>query len=406
MAKHLHFDCFSGISGDMTLGALVDAGLPFKELVRGLTLLKIEGYRLARKRVERGAITATKVNVLIEKGLRAPLTLAQISRILQKSGLPPVVKERSQAVFDVLADAEGKAHGVEPAHVHFHEVGVIDSFVDVVGGILGLHLLDIQRVTASAVNVGSGMLHSAHGALPVPGPAVAALAAGVPIYARGPERELTTPTGMALLKTVAAEFGALPSMQVRLVGYGAGTADPAQWANVLRVFIGEEADLTGTVETVVELETNLDDMNPQVYETVFSRVFAAGALDATLAPVMMKKGRPGNVLSILAPRAQAEAILAILFADTTALGVRTREVQRHVLPRRFASVRVNGKDVRIKLAEIGRGQSKAAPEYEDCKRVAEQTGRPVKDVLHEALLAYHQTPGASRARTERSRGRR
>ena len=376
----------------MTLGALVDAGLPFKDLVRGLASLKIDGYRLARKRVERGAITATKVDVLIEKGFRAPLTLAQIKRILLKSGLPPAVKERSLAVFDVLEDAEVKAHGVEPSHVHFHEVGVIDSFVDVVGGILGMHLLDIQRVTASAINVGSGMLQSAHGALPVPGPAVAALAVGVPIYAKGPERELTTPTGMALLRTVTTEFGDLPSMQVRQVGYGAGTADPAQWANVLRVFIGEEGDVSGAVETIVELETNLDDVNPQVYDTVFERVFAAGALDATLAPVIMKKGRPGNVLSILAPRAQAEAVLAVLFAETTALGVRTREVQRRVLPRRFATVRVNGNDVRIKLADIRPGQSKAAPEYEDCKRVAEQNGRPVKDILEEAMLAYRQTP--------------
>lgn len=401
MARQLHFDCFSGISGDMTLGALVDAGLPFKDLVRGLAALKIEGYRLARKRVERGAITATKVDVLIEKGFRAPLTLANISRILVKSGVPLVVKERSQAVFDVLADAEGKAHGVEPSHVHFHEVGVIDSFVDVVGGILGLHLLDIHRVTASAINVGSGMLHSAHGALPVPGPAVAALAVGVPIYAKGPERELTTPTGMALLKTLTTEFGGLPSMHVRQVGYGAGTADPAQWANVLRVFIGEEALSSGAEETIVELETNLDDVNPQVYDTVFERVFAAGAVDATLAPVIMKKGRPGNVLSVLVPPTQAEAVLAVLFAETTALGVRTREVQRRVLPRRFASVRVNGQDVRIKLADIRPGQSKAAPEYEDCKRVAERSGRPVKDILDEAMMMYRQPQRTSSARKGR-----
>ena len=393
MARHLHFDCFSGISGDMTLGALVDAGLPFKDLVRGLAALKVEGYRLARTRVERGAITATKVDVLIEKGFRAPLTLAQIARILKKSGLPPVVKDRSQAVFDVLADAEGKAHGVDPSHVHFHEVGVIDSFVDVVGGVLGLHLLGIQRVTASAINVGSGTLMSAHGALPVPGPAVAALAVGVPIYAKGPERELTTPTGMALLRTLAAEFGCLPSMQVRQVGYGAGTADPAQWANVLRVFIGEEADSPGAMDTIVELETNLDDLNPQVYETVFDRLFAAGAVDATLAAVTMKKGRPGNVLSVLVPREKAEAVLAVLFADTTALGVRTREVQRRVLPRRFASVRIHGHDVRIKLAESQPGQSKAAPEYEDCKHIAEQSGRPVKDILEEAMVAYRQAQG-------------
>ncbi len=401
MATHLHFDCFSGISGDMTLGALVDAGLPFAELVRGLAALRIDGYRLSRKCVERGAITATKVDVRIEQGFQAPLTLAQIAKIIRRSGLPPVVKERSQAVFDVLAHAEGKAHGVEASHVHFHEVGVIDSFVDVVGGVLGLHLLDVQRVTASAINVGSGMLTSAHGALPVPGPAVAALAVGLPIYAKGPERELATPTGVALVRTLAAEFGCLPSMHVRRVGYGAGTADPAQWANVLRVFIGDEPATGAAVETIVELHTNIDDLNPQVYETVFERLFAAGAVDATLAPVTMKKGRPGNVLSVLAPRERVEAVLAVLFSDTTALGVRTHEVHRRVLPRRFTSVQVQGREVRIKVAEHQPGQSKAAPEYEDCKRIAEQSGRPVKDVLEEAMLAFRRTPDGKK----RTRGR-
>ena len=386
----------------MTLGALVDVGLPFKDLVRGLTSLRIDGFRLARKRVERGAISATKVDVLIDQGFRTPLTLSQIAKILRKSGLPPVVKERSQAVFDVLADAEGKAHGVEPSHVHFHEVGVIDSFVDVVGGVLGLHLLDIQRVTASAVNVGSGMLQSAHGALPVPGPAVAALAVGVPIYAKGPERELTTPTGMALLRTLATDFECLPPMQVRRVGYGAGTADPAQWANVLRVFIGDAPASGVAVETIVELHTNLDDLNPQVYETVFERLFAAGAVDATLAPVTMKKGRPGTVLSVLAPREQVEAVLAVLFSDTTALGVRTQDVQRRVLPRRFASVQVQGGDVRIKVADHQPGRSKAAPEYDDCKRIAEQSGRPVKDILEEAMLAFRRTQAGTKRTTKRA----
>ncbi|MBP6265394.1 MAG: nickel pincer cofactor biosynthesis protein LarC [Nitrospira sp.] len=401
MATHLHFDCFSGISGDMTLGALVDAGLPFKDLVRGLALLRIEGFRLARKRVERGAVSATKVDVLIEKGFRAPLTLAQIKRILLKSGLPPAVKERSQAVFDMLADAEGKAHGVEPSHVHFHEVGVIDSFVDVVGGVLGLYLLGVERVTASAINVGSGTLTSAHGSLPVPGPAVAALAVGLPIYAEGPQRELATPTGVALVRTLATEFGRLPQMQVRQVGYGAGTADPAQWPNVLRVFVGDGPVVAGSVETIVELQTNIDDLNPQVYETVFDRVFAAGAVDATLAPVTMKKGRPGNVLSVLAPQEKVEAVLAVLFADTTALGVRTHHVQRRVLPRRFVPVQVQGHDVRIKVAESQPGRSKAAPEYEDCKRIAEQSGRPVKDVLEEALLAYRHRAGQVKKGTGR-----
>ena len=390
--NHLHFDCFSGVSGDMILGALVDAGLPFKDLVRGLARLPVEGFRLTQKRVERGAVSATKVDVLIEKGFRAPLTLSQIKRILLKSGLPPTVKDKSQAVFDRLADAEGKAHGTEPSHVHFHEVGVIDSFVDVVGGVLGLHLMGIQRVTASAINVGSGTLTSAHGALPVPGPAVAALAVGVPIYAQGPSRELATPTGVALVRTLTRDFGPLPRMEVRHVGYGAGTADPAQWPNVLRVFIGQGTPAAiGSVETIVELQTNIDDLNPQVYETVFDRVFAAGAVDVTLAPVTMKKGRPGSVLSVFAPREKVEAVMAVLFSDTTALGVRTQEVQRRILPRRFTSVRVDGQDVRIKLADYAPGRSKAFPEYEDCKRIAEQTSRPVRDVMEAALMTYRRS---------------
>jgi uncharacterized protein (TIGR00299 family) protein len=252
--------------------------------------------------------------------------------------------------------------------------------------------MGIDRVTASAINVGSGSLTSAHGSLPVPGPAVAALAVGLPIYAKGPQRELATPTGVALLRTLVSTFGPLPPMQVRQVGYGAGTADPDQWANLLRVFIGEEAETpAASVETIVELQTNIDDLNPQVYETVFDRIFAAGAVDATLAPVMMKKGRPGNVLSVLAPQEKVEAVLAVLFADTTALGIRTHEVQRRVLPRRFLAVQVRGHDVRIKVADAGQGRSKAAPEYEDCRRIAEQSGRPLKDILEEAMLAYGQT---------------
>ncbi len=375
----------------MVLGALIDAGLPFKDLVRGLAQLRLDGFRLRCASVERSAVAATKVDVEITKGFRTPLTLSQIKRILVKSGLPVQVKRQSQAVFDLLAEAEGKAHRMDPAQVHFHEVSVIDSFVDVVGGILGLYLLGVERVTSSAINVGSGTLSSAHGSLPVPGPAVAALAVGLPIYAQGPARELATPTGVALLKTVVAEFGILPRMEVRQVGYGAGTANPEHWPNVLRVFLGAgEPVSVGVTDTIVELQTNIDDLNPQVYDAVFDRVFAAGAVDATLTPVTMKKGRPGIILSVLASREKVEAVLAVLFAETTALGVRLSEVQRRILPRRFSSVQVRGGTVRIKLAETHPGQSKAAPEYADCKRIAEQTGRPLKDIMEEALLAYRQ----------------
>ena len=387
----VHFDCFSGVSGDMILGALVDAGLPFNQLVRGLKALPVDGFRLRQSPVMRGALAATKVDVDITRGFRSPLTVAQIRRILTKSALPVFVKEKSQAVFDLLAEAEGKAHRVDPHHVHFHEVGVIDSFVDVVGGVLGLHLLGADRITASPINVGSGTVQSAHGSLPVPGPAVAALAVGLPIFVDGPARELATPTGVALLKTMAQEFSGLPPMEVRKVGYGAGTADPRHWCNVLRVFVGDGGPRSeGLSDTIVELQTNIDDLNPQVYESVFEQVFAAGAVDATLTPVTMKKGRPGIILSVLAPRERVETVLAIVFAETTALGVRLMEVQRRILPRRFESVTVRDGSVRIKLGVARGGQTKAAPEYEDCRRIAERTGRPVKDILEEAMLVYRQ----------------
>jgi uncharacterized protein (TIGR00299 family) protein len=337
----------------------------------------------------RGTVAATKVDVQVAKGFRTPLTVSQIGRILRESSLPGAVIDRSQKVFDLLAEAEGKVHRVDPSKVHFHEVGVIDSFVDVVGGILGLHLLGADRITASAINVGSGTMVSAHGSLPVPGPAVAALAVGTPIYAEGPSRELTTPTGMALLRTVVNEFGVLPRMQVHRVGYGAGTANPPHWSNALRIFVGEAGGDSGEVtDTIVELQTNIDDLNPQIYDAVFDRVFAAGAVDATLTPVTMKKGRPGIILSVLAPREKVDPVLDILFAETTALGVRMMDVRRRILPRRFISVAVRGGAVRIKLAEARAGHKKAAPEYADCRRIAERTGRPLKDIMEEAMLAY------------------
>ena len=394
MDHHLHFDCFSGISGDMVLGALVDVRLPFNELVDGLKGLRLPGFALTRKHVMRGAVHATKIDVRIKKGFEKPLSLTRIRQIVRASTLPQPVKECTLTVFHHLAEAEGLSHGVGPSHVHFHEVGVVDSFVDVVGAILGCHLLGISHITASPVNVGSGTVTASHGALPVPGPAVAALARGIPIYSGGPAQELTTPTGMALLRTLVQEFGPLPLLRPTAIGYGAGSADPKNWPNVLRVFVGPVNTAAGGLsDRVVQLETNLDDLNPQAYELLMERLFGVGALDVTLTSVMMKRGRPGIVLTALVSREKTEAALGVLFRDTTALGVRIQEVQRRLLTRQFAAVRVRGSEVRIKLAEMDRGETKAAPEYLDCKRIAEQTGCPLKDVMEEALLAYRQGQG-------------
>jgi uncharacterized protein (TIGR00299 family) protein len=386
---HLHFDCFSGISGDMVLGALVDAGLPLRDLQRGLKALRITGYRLRASEVTRAGLRATKVDVRIDRGMRTPLPLARIRAILSSSRLPLEVKERARAAFERLADAEGIAHRVKPTQVRFHEVGVLDSFVDVVGGILGCHLLGVGTVTASPVNVGAGTMPSDHGLLPVPGPAVAALAKGVPVFSAGPQRELATPTGVTLLRTLVREYTSLPMLTPTAIGYGAGTADPPGWPNVLRVYLGESSGGIGAeTDSVVQIETNLDDLNPQAYELVMERLFRAGALDVTLTPVVMKRGRPGIVLSALAPPEKAEAVAATVLRETTALGVRLQRITRQILPRRVDTVSVGGSRIRVKVAAVGGNTVKAAPEYQDCKRLSEETGRPVRDIMEEASSAY------------------
>jgi uncharacterized protein (TIGR00299 family) protein len=404
MGRHLHFDCFSGVSGDMVLGALVSAGLPWTDLVKGLKGLKLTGYTLRKREVHRGVLPAIKVDVIVQQGFQRPLTLSRIRKILVDSTLPGPVKERSQSVFDRLTEAEGVAHGVDPKDVHFHEVGVMDSFIDVVGGVLGCYLLNATQITASPINVGAGSIQTSHGLLPVPGPAVAALAKGVPIYADGPRCELATPTGVALLRTLASEFGPMPTMKSTAVGYGAGDQDPDGWPNALRLFVEEEStSAANPTEPMIQIETNLDDLSPQTYEYIMEQLFQVGAVDVVLVPVVMKKSRPGILLSCLATEDRKDAVIEVLFQETTTLGVRLHEVRRQVLTRRFVPVTTPGGVIRMKVAEVGAGWEKAAPEYEDCKAIAQRTGQPLKTVMEDALMAYRQ--GRKKTRITASRGR-
>lgn len=392
MGRHLHFDCFSGVSGDMVLGALVSAGLPWADLVNGLKRLKLSGYTLRKRAVHRGALHAVKVDVLIQRGFQRPLTLSRIRSVIVRSTLPEPVKARSLSVFDLLADAEGLAHQVPTKDVHFHEVGVVDSFIDVVGGILGCYLLNVTRATSSPINVGAGSIQSSHGRLPVPGPAVTALAKGIPVYSEGPRHELATPTGVALVRTLASGFGPLPVMRSLTVGYGAGDRDPEDWPNALRVFLQDDSTPeTYHTERIMRIETNLDDLNPQIYEHIMDRLFDLGALDVALVPVVMKKSRPGVLLTCLTPKEQTNAILEILFLETPTLGVRLQEITRQILPRRIVPVSIQGGTVRMKVADLGAGWDKAAPEYVDCQSIAKRSGRPLKTVMEEALHAYRQT---------------
>lgn len=382
---HLHFDCFSGISGDMTLGALVDVGLSPDLLRKGLKALPISGYRLKVSKVSRGAIQGTKVDVLISKGQDKPLSWPQIRRLLSKSTLPSRVKQQAFSVFEHLAQAEGKVHGQDSTKIHFHEVGVIDSLVDIVGALLGCHELGIMTFSATPINVGSGTIECTHGALPVPGPAVAELAKGYPIYSKGPSMEMTTPTGMALVTTLTQTFGQLPPVIPSAIGYGAGTANPHDWPNVLRVFLA----LTPTTESlesdqVIQLETNIDDMNPQIYESVMERLFENGALDVSLTPTMMKRNRPGILLTVLGQEDQAGHLIQTIFRETTSIGVRRQVLDRVTLPRSMKSISLPQGKVRVKTVQIG-NTLKHRPEFQDCRAISIKTGIPVQDIIEKVI---------------------
>ncbi len=384
---HLHFDCFSGISGDMTLGALVDVGLSPRVLRQGLKALPVSGYRLKVSKVRRGAIHATKVDVVISKVAGKRRSWTQIRRLLSTSRLPPQVKKQALAVFERLATAEGKVHGQDPAVVSFHEVGAIDALVDIVGGLLGCHELGVKTVSASAVNVGSGTINGTHGVLPVPGPAVAEMAKGYPIYSQGPAMELTTPTGMALLTTLTQNVDRLPPLMPGTVGYGAGTANPPDWPNVLRVFLATPASTDSfDADQVIQLETNIDDMNPQLYDTVMERLFENGALDVCMTPTIMKRNRPGIILTVLAHPEHAGMLTQLLFRETTTLGVRSQLISRTTLPRSMQTIRLPQGRVRVKTIRVGKAVQHR-PEFQDCQAIAQKTGMPVQKIIERVMQA-------------------
>ncbi len=388
----------------MFLGALVDSGLPLQDLVKSLKALKLNGYHLTAKNVKRSSLSAMKVDVVIQKGFRKPLSLSRIKTIISSSRLPKEVQGLGLEVFEQLARAEGRVHRMRYDKVQFHEVGVIDSLVDIMGSLMGLHLLGVTNISASAVNVGAGSIASSHGVLPVPGPAVAALAKGIPIYSQGPSIEMTTPTGMALVRTLVGEFGILPPMRTKTIGYGAGTNNPKGWPNVVRLMFGDaHASVPYQQDRVSLVETNIDDLNPQAYEQVLERLFRVGALDVTMTPVVMKRGRPGIILQVLVPSEKREAAATVLLSDTTALGLRVQEVDRWILPRRVHKVSVPGGTIRMKIGKLAGGKEKVAPEYRDCLDIANKTDRSVSDVMAEALKRYTRTttPNKSTARSPR-----
>lgn len=392
--KIAYFDCFSGISGDMVLGALVGAGVGLDELEAELRRLPISGWRISAETVRRGAMAATRVNVESEE--RQPhRSLTTILNLIEQAKLAPKASERARGIFERLGRAEAKVHGIPIDRVHFHEVGAIDAIVDIVGAAVGFDLLGIEGFFASPLNVGSGRVQTAHGNLPVPAPATAELLQGFTCYSTGIERELVTPTGAAIVSTLAADSGPMPLMTMRSVGLGAGTADLAEQPNVLRLFVGErEGRAVGAEEMVTLIEANVDDMNPQLYGYFAERALEAGALDVFATPAQMKKNRPGQLFTVLARPDAAEGLIDLVFRETTTLGVRVSQAQRRKLEREWVTVETTHGPVRMKLGRINGRLLNAAPEYEDCRRIAAERNVPLKEVMAEALACFRSQKGS------------
>jgi len=382
--KIAYFDCPSGAAGDMIMGALVDAGVPFESLRAELRKLALPGWDLVRAEVKRGAFRATKVDVEIDRvAHRHHRSLADIQAILDASPLAAGVRERVARIFGRLADAEARVHGTSREAVHFHEVGAVDAIVDVTGGVLALTMLGIDAVYVSALPLGGGFVDTAHGRMPVPGPGTAELLRGFPIVDTGVHAELVTPTGAAILTTLARPALRLPSMIVSAVGYGAGTMDLPGTPNVLRCFVGDAVG-DATLETIVQLETTIDDMSPQLYEPLMDRLFEAGAVDVFLTPVVMKRSRPGTVLTALCPRDRLDDISRLLFEESSTIGVRFTEWQRTILPREMVTLPTTYGTIQFKVSRFEGRVVTVTPEFADVARIAREKALPVREVLDQA----------------------
>ena len=423
-----YLDCFSGISGDMFLGALVDAGVSPEVLEKTVAALGV-GAKIEVSKVMRSGISATKVDVWVdgEKDMpreeywakkdteharshaqhhshqhgdsgehrhehsHAHRGLAEIRTIITKASISESAKTTAVRIFEALGAAEAKIHNVPIDSIHFHEVGAVDAIVDIVCAAVGSEALGVDEIVCSPLNVGGGTVQCAHGTFPVPAPATIELLEHAPVYSSGVQAELVTPTGAAIVCTLAKRFGAFPHMKVEKSAYGAGSRDFAGRPNVLRLVVGQALTTMASVpksQTICVLEANLDDLNPQVFGYVMDQLREQGALDVFGAPVQMKKNRPGTLLTVLCKPEDAERLTQILFSETTTLGVRRREESRQVLARRWENVRTPWGEVRIKIASMNGTVMNYAPEYEDCRRIAAEQHVPLKTVLQEATRAY------------------
>jgi len=393
--KTAYFDCPSGISGDLCLGALIDAGVPIKKLENELKKLPVRGYKVSVKKVKRAGFAATKVNVVLgsQFTVHNSRTWRDVERIIKSSSLSASIKQKGLKIFKRLFEAEAKVHAETFNKAHLHELGAVDCIVDIMGTLICLELLGLERVYASSVNFGSGFVKTKHGILPVPAPATAEILRDIPVYSDGTPFELTTPTGAVILKQLASAFGNMPDMVVEKIGIGAGNKDIKGKANVLRVFVGEQSAIPSSAgksyqpsaSAVTIIDTTIDDMNPQVYEYVMEKLFKAGALDAYLTQILMKKGRPAIKLTVLCNNKEKERLMKIIFEETTTIGLRFYEAGRKTLTREIKPVRTKFGRINVKVSRLGNKVVRRTPEYEDCKRLAKKMNKPLIEVLKAAI---------------------
>jgi uncharacterized protein (TIGR00299 family) protein len=397
-----YLDCSAGISGDMFLGALVDIGVPLKKVRDTLKRLPVKGYTMEARKVQRASIAATKVDVVMssnESGAHAPKIFRDVKGIVNASSLPLHIKQRGLRIFKSLFEAEGKVHGKAYNKTHLHELGAVDCVVDILGSLIALDYLGVDKVYASAVNLGCGSVSTKHGTLSVPAPATAELMKGIPVYASDIPFELTTPTGAAIIREIAEDFMSVPPMKINRIGYGAGQKNITGLPNALRILWGEDTSNNNSrpLPLATVIKTNIDDMNPQLYSYIMERLLQAGALDVYLTQVIMKKGRPGVILTVLCHDEKRTDIIDILLKETTTLGVRIQTASRVVLEREIKEVKTEFGVIRVKVSQGRDGTPKITPEYEDCMRIAKKHGIPLRQVMDKVnCLTLGRLPKASK----------
>ena len=386
--KIAYFDCFSGASGDMIIGALIDAGLDFEELESELGKLKVSGYKIKAERAVRNGISGTRFSVEVTDR-NTERKLKDIIEIIEKSDLDGTVKNLSRKIFEQLAAVEAKAHNKNAEDIHFHEVGALDSIIDVVATLIGIRKLGIDTVYSSKIHVGTGFVECQHGTLPVPSPATLELLKDIPVYSKGLNAELVTPTGAAILKTLSKSFGIMPEIKAEKIGYGAGSRDLVI-PNLLRVCIGENMNEEYEQDNVILIQTNIDDMNPEFFDYVSEKLLEKGSLDVFMVPIFMKKNRPGITLNVLTTSDKLNEAISTIFTETTTFGVRIHHMERKKLSREIVRVETSFGQVRVKINRIGNQIKKIAPEYESCKAIAMKQGIALKDVYEDAKRAAYE----------------